>query len=1421
MCPDHIQTLSDVVRARGWDTDRFSRYELPAIVGNIERRLERRLPDGARFSLTSLQRQALNDPRLWGPDDPDRAPQNIIIQGATSAGKTLISELAILDVLAHQGKALVLVPLKAMVRERAEHFKADIERCPHEYRVFGSSSDFMDNDDRLIHGRYEVGVLVYEKLFSMLNQPDCTILDGCRLIVVDELSMLSKEDRGPKLEVALEIIRELSPQTRIMCLATSDCSAANVARWLGTPAGDGGAVEPCPVIASSARPLGLDEYLVRYNGSYRFRHIASEGECGRLDDVPGASATGASGDTAPRTQVTSEDVGKLEVAGYNRDDKDRQKERKLLLALLDKLYGEQPDAKVLVFVGTRGKTSSIARFIRENASALFPHKVMDPGLAEKLATCDDDADRRELEQLLPHGIAFHHAGLSTNLRELVEEEFAAHLRLVVATETLTVGVNLPFDAMIMMDYKVPRGEGRSVAVSNQEYRNFIGRAGRLGQSNRCGTSFLMVDDLADQDKYWYGLTRSERIDSALRGASVAQRAPYFLGLLHGGRHDSFTLSDIERQHARSFACACGQQDARAEEIADALVDAWACEKPQNAGGRGGFIAAVAKEKTYSLNLLGIAVAPYALSLETMSRIVYYFANGVAGEGLPAGTTRDDIAHDRYLLEILYRICQHPEVSGLSMLRMPSVERGNDFHEAESIVKRRLKEMLDERDGEGAPVHALWGENRIDGCLDELLGNVSRIRAAAEKLQCALRAIVLYWWAQGETVEGIKRRTGFGGITHIVAGDLERLADVVSYHIEAIHRCLTVAENGEDQILVGDALSEFRSLQVRMRYGMGKDLAVLASKHVHGLDRSRVLAVGACAREIGLAPIEALFVLPDQLLLKHMTRHQLNELRRLVGDRYASTKLDGLIRVMRDDMGATFQDGQRDSLERLGAWEFDDPLEAQVLIKDVLIGQGMHDLAPHPGSPGLFDWRIVCDGGVQRRYVLGVLPARGDARDLAQRLADEPPIGGHTAAGRIAIVPAAGTGDARCALEEFAAAYPGDRTELLVMDKDFFTLLLAWVVLMRQGGHAQGAAEKGKEGDSALVALASFLADAVGSFAADDQRAFSLINYLPHKSRQEDPDVLLLCNASKGYGNSAFTGLDLKDALEEGPHPLAVELVAWDELAQKGPEGVAAFKAPAVVFLERSQIERSRCLMEVMYRMRQDEKVGAGRGLVLFDSDGARANWERADELASKGDGLAAAPLAGQQWYAQLAELPWTLTRTLADAASAVREFAAQPAHAFLIGVSYGHYDPARPHGGAPDDAEERQWRSDTEKLDELTSALAKRYGRGRVLYDGFPEHAALFHGVGAQGDTLKAYGQCRLYLVLDCVWTAENANCKAELDVIRARCAAGEAACLALRPTNPAHRYKAEGLFTNDDYTTPLGIAPEELCALAAQKIGF
>ena len=1341
-----MRFLKDVIQAYQWDQHASTGIS-KKIIGQIEKRLGKWLPEGQDVALTALQRKVLNHP-LFRADwkDPEQPPHNLIIQGATSAGKTLVSEISVVDVLENSGKAIILVPLKAMVRERVEQLSEDILSVSRKTRIYGSSSDYLDHDEHIINGEYEVAVIVYEKYFAFLSQGGAKMLNNCKLVVVDELSMLSKEDRGPKLEMALEITRTFSPGTRIICLATSDCKAEQIAQWLD--AGQEGIIR-CPL-----RPISLDEHIIRTDGTGRRRHIPSEQECDE-DELDEETLN----ERFPPSDIH------IEIPGYSREMRERDKKERLLMSIVRSVYQRKSDAKLLVFVASKADTKRYSSFLLSNAEDIFRNVTLNESYRETMQdidACDEDDDRDAVKALMQKGIAYHNSGVSTNLREVIEAEFQrvdSPVKVIVATETLTVGVNMPFDVMIMMDCKVPKGKGARMPLTNQEYRNYIGRAGRLGLSGSTGETYLFVNDESEFNTYWGGYYKDAvEISSALTGTNEEDKAPYYLSLLQSGlKSGQFMIGELEELYRKSLAYPFEQRKGLsfdAPRMLEALKKAMLVDDVTRNRARD-------DQNKYKLTHLGRQIAPFALSMYTCRIIYYYFMTGADGYGLPVGVSQQDIDDDRYLLEMLFHICMDKEVDESSNIIYPTLANSAAMKNGNPManIRRTLNAMLQETAPDGRPKHLLWSED-----VNELgIYRVARTDMndlGLDEIQAAMRAILVYYWTQGMEFKAILKQTQFHEfLRNSTSGDLERLAEIVSFHLEAIYSSLkgylrsSVSEDGSmnDQRVLEDA-SSFYALQTRVKYGMKRDLVVLANKHVHGLDRRRLLLFSKQASERGISPYDHLLRLSDSAIRRFMSPKQRNLLIQRMEQRFnsARTDFDTLCDVLRDEQPGERTERFVGCLQDIMDWEGESPSALyRLLVKAFSIIRDAGSLVPDDGSERFdrFEWDYDIDGDT-RRASFAVVGAR-DADERAWQDAMDY-LNRNPGDGRIVIVYAGNASS-----EENSA----QNAEMLQRHNNSYDLALSSAAL------TSVLLQAFKEQNQAAYVLFQYLTDSYGVYLDQLRMNLSMQNYLRRQYDEEDEDengrfYLLASYFDGGYDGKTVT--QIKNGLVDVPKKSCFVL-PWGDGLLRAIDAHWFDRRLTLIYLNRDDVVHSKSLTKFMYHMANQHYENC---YALLGSSNMGEEWM--DERPERGHVKA--------WHPRNRQIRCLNADDMQEVIDRVRSF--RPGD-WYVAISYAHYDANARTEDLRYDPEGADRLAIT-KLDRLYEALVDAFGEHRVFYDQNPENQMTFVQTEARKRSLAVYRACRFGLFLCNYWSIHNENCQAERAEVKRSYREGKASYLYL-----------------------------------------
>jgi len=153
--------------------------------------------------------------------------KNLLVCTPTASGKTLIAELAALkSIIEGNGKAIYIVPLKALASEKYKDFKMRYDGIS---RVALSIGDLDSADSYLID--YDIIVTSNEKLDSLIRH-HAPWLSLISTIIIDEIHLLNDPGRGPTLEILITILRQLLKKAQIIALSATIGNPEELAEWL-------------------------------------------------------------------------------------------------------------------------------------------------------------------------------------------------------------------------------------------------------------------------------------------------------------------------------------------------------------------------------------------------------------------------------------------------------------------------------------------------------------------------------------------------------------------------------------------------------------------------------------------------------------------------------------------------------------------------------------------------------------------------------------------------------------------------------------------------------------------------------------------------------------------------------------------------------------------------------------------------------------------------------------------------------------------------------------------------------------------------------------------------------------------------------------------------------------------------------------
>ena len=301
----------------------------------------------------------------------------------------------------------------------------------------------------------DLSVMVFES-FDALTRFSWNVLRDIDTLIIDEFHMIGEYSRGPTLEAAITRAKIINPSMRIIALSATLRNIEEIEGWL-----EGTCVE------HDYRPVPLNREV-------------------------------------------------LDCEMFNTKNKND-----IIVKIVEK--SNEDKSQALSFVSTRRFTESLATYVSKKINVEQRKRFKE--VADKIlevpkkkgslptSTC------LKLAETVEYGVAFHHAGLFNEQKEIIEDEFRnGNILMITATPSLMYGVNLPSKTVVIRDHTRWTSNGPQ-PIPVFDYEQMSGRAGRP-QYDDVGYSYLIAKTMDEaqnlQDFYIDGeieLTNSKLVDN--------------------------------------------------------------------------------------------------------------------------------------------------------------------------------------------------------------------------------------------------------------------------------------------------------------------------------------------------------------------------------------------------------------------------------------------------------------------------------------------------------------------------------------------------------------------------------------------------------------------------------------------------------------------------------------------------------------------------------------------------------------------------------------------------------------------------------------------------------------------------------------------------------------------------------------------
>ena len=410
--------------------------------------------------------------------------ENVLVTAHTGSGKSIMAEHAILESIRLGKKAIYTSPIKSLSNQKFFEFtKKFADKMS--VGILTGDIKFNPDADCVIMTTEILRNLLYKKntnneILEKTLTIDIDIYNDVHAVIFDEVHYINDKDRGKVWE---ECIILLPSKINLVMLSATIDRAEDFAQWV-----ENVKQKPMNLIPTSHRVVPLKHYFYvlakmpknktdkrgkKYDQKYLQRIRDYSNQMTLVVDDKGNYFNNA-----------YEEIRNLMNDCYK--NYNRTAESYLINTLLNELSlkGRLP---CLFFVFSRKKCLRYAKYVEHSLNDSQQQAEVKNTISKQLHRLEEPSiyinspQLLEMQDMLMKGVAIHHSGLIPVLKEIIEILFSKGLiKVLFATETFAVGVNMPTKTVIFTDLCKYSSESGLRMMHTHEYLQMSGRAGRRG-----------------------------------------------------------------------------------------------------------------------------------------------------------------------------------------------------------------------------------------------------------------------------------------------------------------------------------------------------------------------------------------------------------------------------------------------------------------------------------------------------------------------------------------------------------------------------------------------------------------------------------------------------------------------------------------------------------------------------------------------------------------------------------------------------------------------------------------------------------------------------------------------------------------------------------------------------------------------------